>query len=114
MSLQVQTSLLDMDEITDQEFTSEFAELSKLCGFFDTEPVAAAGEVKPSKPAQIKLSTSSPPMRYVRRSKTQMSKDDRVLFLSNALPMSKDAEALSFDLSFKDALPGQTRVVIPK
>ncbi len=83
---QIDLTDLDMEEVADQDFISEFTELTKLCGIYEQVPKAAcrAKVFKPTKQVQIKLSTSPfPPMRFARRSKTQMSIGDGALVASD-------------------------------
>jgi hypothetical protein len=75
MAHQIQIAGMDMDELDDQAFIAEFAELTKLCEIFGRS--TPAGE-KPAKPSQVKLSpTSAPPVRYIRRNKEQFSQSDQ-------------------------------------
>ncbi len=76
---QTKVANLDMEEMDELEFMLQLAELTKLCGIFENDPKVAgeAKAVKPAKRPQLKVtSTSSPPMRYIRRNKAQASKDN--------------------------------------
>jgi hypothetical protein len=76
MAQQIQIASMDMDELDDQAFITELEELTKLFGLF--ERTSPAGEAKAYKPTQVLMSsTSAPPVRYVRRNKTQFSQDDQ-------------------------------------
>ncbi len=73
MALQLQNTNLDMEELADQEFISELAELTKLCGIYENFPSVPC-EAEACKPVKLAIkldATSSQPTRYVRRSKAQ-------------------------------------------
>ena len=83
MAHQIQIAGMDMDELDDQAFIAEFAELTKLCEIYErSTPAGEAKAFKPAKPSQVKLSpTSAPPVRYVRRNKEQFSQGDQDFLL---------------------------------
>ena len=79
---QTKVANLDMEEMDELEFISQLAELTKLCGIFKKDPIASgeAKALKPAKLTQIKLtSTFSPPKRYTRPDKAEVTKDNHSL-----------------------------------